>query len=201
MESLIAFLFTVLLSFWGSLQLGLVNVKVIQTALSHGWKDARLVALGGCLPEIFYAGLALFAAEEIMQHKKLIEIFGYLMIPVFVALGIYYLNAKPASINPDAKPAGFKTGFMLGMVNPQLILYWTLMFLYLGKWIAEDSFITKVLLPLGAAAGAFVALWMFAVLAVRKREWLLVKSGYQFEKLIGILFISLAIWETASKFF
>lgn len=192
---------TVLLSFWGSLQLGLVNVKVIQTALMHGMRKAQVVAIGGSLPEIIYAGLALLAAEEIHQHENLIRLFGYLLIPVFLGLGIYYLTLKPKPINIDDRPAGFVTGFLLGMVNPQLILYWTFMFLYIRQWIPIEGTGQKLLMAFGAAAGAFLALYAFAAISVHKREFILTKSGNKIEKLIGLLFIVLALWEIASKLF
>lgn len=201
MDVVIAFLLTIFLSFWGSLQLGLVNVKVIQTALKYGMQKALNVAMGGSLPEVIYAGLALLAAAEISRHENLIKFFGYLMIPVFMGLGIYYLTLKSKPVQPNDKPAGFKTGFLLGMVNPQLILYWTLMFLYIRKWVPVEGIILKVFLSIGAAVGAFLALWMFAALAISKKDFILTKSGHKIEKIIGMLFIALAIWEIASKFF
>ncbi|MBT8326680.1 MAG: LysE family transporter, partial [Bacteroidia bacterium] len=65
MDGVIALFVAGVLSFWGSLQLGLVNVAVIETAISKGRKPAIWLAIGGVLPEIPYTLIAIYGTTYI----------------------------------------------------------------------------------------------------------------------------------------
>ena len=90
MNEFLAFLLAFIISFWGSLQLGPVNVCVIQTALAHGKRQALMVATGGALPEIFYSTHAVWGATFINQYPQLLKIFGWVVVVLLFILGIYY---------------------------------------------------------------------------------------------------------------
>ncbi len=60
-KSIFILLTTAAISFVGSIQVGPVNLTVIQTVLQRRLKDGILVALGGCVPELFYAAAAVWA--------------------------------------------------------------------------------------------------------------------------------------------
>ena len=94
MNEILAFIMAAAISFWGSLQLGPVNVCVIQTALSQGKRQALIVATGGALPEIFYASLAVWGANIIEQYPIILNLFGWLVITLLLGLGIYYFFIK-----------------------------------------------------------------------------------------------------------
>jgi threonine/homoserine/homoserine lactone efflux protein len=104
MNELLAFLFAAVISFWGSLQLGPVNVCVIETALSYGKRQALIVAFGGILPELIYSTLAVFGANWLVQYPQFTLIFGWIIVLLLFSLGIYYL-LKPY------RPAVIKTFF------------------------------------------------------------------------------------------
>lgn len=199
MHELVGFFLSVVLSFWGSLQLGLVNVKVIETTLAGGFKKAQPVALGGSLPELIYASIAIFFVDQIRKYEGVIEAFSWILIPVFAALGIYYLIKKKASPDINPSKSGFWKGFALGMINPQLVLYWTLVFFYLSKEWELNSFIAKIGLVLGAMLGAWLALLMFAYLTHRFRQKLLGSWSVYLYKSIGVFFIALSLWELWNK--
>ena len=61
MHILIIFFAATLTSFIGSLQLGPVNLFVIDTALNKNKANAYWVALGGVMPEFMYCALAVYS--------------------------------------------------------------------------------------------------------------------------------------------
>lgn len=54
-EAILLFCISAFASFLGSLQLGPVNLAVIQKTLNKGIKLAFFLAAGGCLPEFIYS--------------------------------------------------------------------------------------------------------------------------------------------------
>lgn len=199
MHELFGFLLTVVLSFWGSLQLGLVNVTVIETTLAGGFRRAQPVAIGGAIPELIYAALAIFFVEQIQQYRSIIEAFSWAMIAVFALLGLYFLMKKQSK--PELQPAstGFWKGFALGMINPQLILYWTFVFFYLQQELDLNTFTAKLLLVAGAMIGAWLALVFFAFLTEKYRHKLLGSWSLYMYRTIGIFFIGMSMWELWNK--
>ncbi len=200
MDELLAFGIAIMLSFWGSLQLGIVNVQVIHTALTKGKRSALQMALGGALPELVYASLALLAVNELHKFKNAIEILGLIIIPVFIGLGFYFLFKKPTSIKQKENSSNyFITGFYLAMLNPQLIIYWTAMFFYVAQYVQMGT-VAKLMLVFGAAVGAFLALYFFAALAIKYKSFILNKLGSKLDKIVGGLFLFLGLMELVKVF-
>jgi len=193
----------VAISFWGSLQLGPVNVCVIQTALAHGKRQALMVATGGALPEIIYASLAVWGAGFIDKYPQLLNIFGWLVIVILLVLGIYYFF-KPyheKQINPSAG-AGFLKGFSLAMFNPQLFPFWLAVLVYMKNLVDfKSNYLLSpyVFFVLGTAVGAWLLLFLFANLAISYKKKLnkLLKSNLN--KIVGVLFIVLAMIELVRR--
>jgi threonine/homoserine/homoserine lactone efflux protein len=128
MEFLLILFIAAVASFIGSLQAGLVNTAVLATTLRSGPVAGRLTAWGGALPEILYAGLAFAGAERLLTW---IEGFGGTVDrvagTVMVLLGLYlcFLLKPFVAENAQARNrSGFWQGLLLGLMNPQLLLFW-----------------------------------------------------------------------------
>ncbi|MFM9943907.1 MAG: LysE family translocator [Bacteroidia bacterium] len=205
MNEVLAFLLAAAISFWGSLQLGPVNVCVIQTALAHGKRQALIVATGGALPEIIYASLAVWGASIIEKHPTIMTVFGWLVVVLLLALGIYYF-LKPyhkQEIKPSAG-AGFAKGFMLAIFNPQLFPFWLGVLVYMkgfihfGNGLFSAPYLTFVL---GTAVGAWLLLFTFTKLAIAYKEKLNSILKHNLNKIVGSLFIILALVELVRRVF
>lgn len=199
MNELLAFIIAVLLSFWGSLQLGIVNVQVIHTALTKDKRHALLMAVGGALPEIIYATLAIVAVDQLKHYQQAIHLISLIIIPVFFGLGLYFLFKKSTVVQEKETASGdFITGFYLAMINPQLIIYWTIMFIYVSEYINLDKGLLvspKIFLVLGTAVGAFLALYFFIEIAIKYKSIILNKIGGKLDKIIGAIFLLLGTIE------
>ena len=88
-----------LVSFLGSLQLGPVNLFVINSVLFDTKRTALYVALGGCLPEFIYCGLAVYANNYLLQSDTFHFYFKLVFIIILIVIGFVFLFKKPSQIS------------------------------------------------------------------------------------------------------
>lgn len=199
MQTLLIFLLSTGISFLGSVQLGPVNLSVIARTIQYNLREGRLMALGGCLPEIFYSSLALLAYHSLFKAVELERYARVLLIPLFFLLGIWYLfkRKKQAQVMTESPITGFVflKGFALGMANPQLFPFWLAIYGYLQSW---QYFSTNLLNSLGfiagTATGALLLLYLFAEITSRYREKITQMAWVLYiDRIMGLLFVSLSL--------
>lgn len=201
MEAVLYFLVAAGISYVASLQLGPVNLRVIQSTVQHNKSYALRVGFGGSLPEIIYAGIAFYITELIDFESFDSKWFSFITLPVFLFLALYNFlkKSKPQSIdNVKEVPSngrGFIEGFILAMLNPQLITFWLIIITYLKTkgWLMDATLAQQSFFILGCAAGAFVLQLTFIAVAERYKNVILKKLGANFNKVIGGLFLLLAL--------
>lgn len=214
MDAVIAFVVAAIISFWGSLQLGLVNVLVIETALRKGKNTANWIAVGGVIPEIPYTLLAIFGTSylDILQNYK--QTTGIIIGLILLAMGVYYI-LKKASVEeydddnqPTSKLKPLLKGMALAFANPQLILFWSgiLILIQTGSlnvfgnrkvlidFNAPGIFSPKIMFALGAAFGALAILLIYIKLSDIYRDKLLTLLGNKLGKIVGYFFILLGLF-------
>ncbi len=203
MEALLYFILATVISYIASVQLGPVNLRVIQCTVQFNKAYALRVGLGGCLPELFYTALAFFIIELINPEQFGQKWMHFITLPVFLFLAIHNLRKKntPADISnvPPPHHKGFWEGFVLASLNPQLITFWLLIiaFLRTKNLLIDTSWLEKGAFIAGSAAGAFLLQLTFIMVAGRYKEWILKKAGKSFNKIIGGLFLLLALIDAA----
>ncbi|MCC6838582.1 MAG: hypothetical protein IT230_00340 [Flavobacteriales bacterium] len=198
MDALIALLVAVAASFIGSLQAGLVNTAVLAATLRHGRNVARSTALGGSLPEILYAGLAFVAANRVLAYTEHWGITpGRISGVVMVGLGLYIaLVMKPFHIKEEVQVrSGFRRGMVLGLMNPQLALFWCgvrlameAMGLQAYGWGALAGF------SLGAFIGAMALLLLLIRLGGHMRERMADKTLIRLFRALGVVLVLAGAW-------
>ena len=65
----VLFITVAAISFVGSIQIGLVNLAVMQTTLYRSCSAGMLVAIGGCLPEFIYSFIALKCVVFLQENQ------------------------------------------------------------------------------------------------------------------------------------
>lgn len=197
MDTLLYFVLATVVSYVASLQLGPVNLRVIQCTVEKSKYYAFWVGLGGSIPEILYAGIAFFVTEQFSKESFSSPWMHVITIPVFLFLAYTNFTSSPKkeikAHAPNSK--GFGEGFVLALLNPQLITFWLLVIAYLKSknLLIEVSQITQALFVLGTAAGAFFLQLTFIALASRYKNTIINKTGKHFSSIIGGLFILLAL--------
>ncbi len=198
MEALLALLVATVASFIGSLQAGLVNTAVLAAALRHNASIARNTALGGALPEILYAGVAFLAADRVLAFTSRLGITaGTITGVVLVVLGLYFmLFMRPVHGGAELpKRSGFGRGLLLGLMNPQLALFWCgvrlgmeAMGLQLHGWQALVGF------SLGAFIGAMILLLLLIRLGGHMRERMTGKALGRVFRALGVVLVVAGVW-------
>lgn len=206
-EHIYIFLITAGISFLGSVQLGSVNAMVLQTTLNKSLRAGLWVALGGSIPELFYASLAIGWNKILQTNDTLFEYLQLAVVPVFIVIGVVTIinqyksrGYKKKSVSLSDK-APFITGLTLGSLNPQLLPFWLTVLVYLNTYFIIDSIESQIAFVTGTAIGALAILSLFAFITYRFRERLLrffmrIPIGY----VVGSIFIFLAFFQLIKTF-
>jgi threonine/homoserine/homoserine lactone efflux protein len=199
---LLLFVLVSVISFAGSIHPGTVNLAVVQTTLSQSRRAGLWLALGGSLPEIGYSALAAGGLMLLPTGPVWMLIFTYAPIPILLGAGIAAFRQKPVvlqTIAADGSTLPFWKGVALGGSNPQLLPFWSAVWVYLsvhklvpmgqagsGQWV----------FALGTATGAFALLVGVVWLADRQRQRVAqYLSGPWINRLTGGLFVGMAVWQ------
>ena len=204
MHTLIIFFSSCIASFIGSLQLGPVNLFVIDTTINKNKVSAFWVALGGVIPEFIYCSLAVFSGGYFMRNQTVFLLFKIVLIAVLTIVAFVYffkkhkskvINTKTSKVqlNPIAF---FLKGFSLAILNPQLLPFWMFIMVYFNsiKFLTLTSRFDKISYIFGAGFGAFILLVSIILTINNNRERIvrLINNKYYY-KALAILFFAIAM--------
>jgi threonine/homoserine/homoserine lactone efflux protein len=173
---IIPFILAFVCSFLGSLQPGSVNVSVFHTATRQNFRTAVWLGLGGSVPEIIYCLLAFYSLENLNTIKGFSFYFNVLSLLIFAGVIINLLipkkkkNPLETEISSQKMSNAFGYGFLLGIFNPILLIFWmlTIQYFYQFGWIKVDNWLVQISFSLGSMLGAWVLLILVAYLADNK---------------------------------
>ncbi|MCU0439224.1 MAG: LysE family transporter [Raineya sp.] len=205
-------LFSIIASFIGSLQLGPVNLSVIDTAIHQNRKNAFWVAVGGSLPEFIYCFLAVFAGSFLINNPFLFKILKAVIASILIILAFFYFFKKNKKTNIlDAKTNTSKTnllknfskGFSLGILNPQLMPFWLSVQVLFNSYsfLVIDEKIDYFFFILGAGMGAFLLLISIAFTITRYKDLIMrFLSNNLYNRILGILFLLIGLQQIYSLY-
>jgi threonine/homoserine/homoserine lactone efflux protein len=194
---LIHFAWGWLCSFVGTLPFGTINVSVTEAAIQRGVRVGIYMGLGASFVEFFQSYIAL-SFYHILTHNPAVERMIILIcIPIFLAIGVYYLfkknttMAKPTSTASNA--IGAAKGLMLSSLNLLAIPYYVFIggYLYSSEYISlKARFIAAF--ASGVVAGSFLVFVLYAKLGqvIKKKSE---KMSHYASKIVGAIFIAIAI--------
>ena len=118
-----------LISFLGSLPLGVLNVTATQLSVENGIYTAFLFAAGAMIVELIYVFITLRALDWVSRKIKLFRLFEWITTFLILALAINSLIAainmrKISSIVPAEATHSFLSGMLLSALNPLHIIFW-----------------------------------------------------------------------------
>lgn len=204
---LLLFVLVSLISFAGSIHPGTVNLAVVQTTLSQSRRAGLWLALGGSLPELAYSALAAGGLMLIPAGSGWWVVLLYAPIPILLGGGIASFRQKPLVLNRvEASGTSFPfwKGVALAGTNPQLLPFWSAVWLYLSshRLVPTGQGASQWVFALGTSAGAFALLVGVALLADWHRERILqYLNGRWINRLTGGAFIGMALWQAAVVLF
>ncbi|MCU0338385.1 MAG: LysE family transporter [Spirosomaceae bacterium] len=220
MKFALIFVVAALVSFAGSLQLGPVNLTVIQQVLQRHLRAGVWVALGGCLPEMLYATAAVKAGQWLENHRDIWQFIEWGSVPLLLLIGIVTYRATPKNSTPSPTlplsgegsetqriskvatkssstiPSPFWRGMMMGMLNPQLFPFWLLVLVQFNSYAAlrVQSPVEQGAFVVGTSVGALGLLVGVAFLTAHYKETLLQKlQAVPFHRVLGVIFCGFAV--------
>ncbi len=207
-QAIVVFIASALISFVGSLQLGPVNLSVIDTALTRSYKQARLLAIGGIIPEFIYATLAIVLGDVFKTNFYFALIFK--CIVCLVLFWLAYTHYKKPVLNesqlfntklpPQKHNSLFFKGFFLAVFNAQLLPFWVYIQLLFNSiiFLQINGIIQKIAFVLGAGIGAYCLLMFFIFLINKSKNYVVNIVTYPYyNKLLALLFFTIAILQLA----
>jgi len=194
--NLITYLFLGLITaVLGALPLGTTNVAVINTTIKENIHNALKIMYPAAIAEVILVLLAMYYNTKIIGFiDGNIWVQYSIAVVLLLAGAILFFRRKDAVINNN-KPEIPKQllGFILGMVNPAVLIYWILAISYLNKKIIHlDLSIEYTLLILflvGVFFGKVVTLYGFGKFS----HLLKLKMNYVSAKVNQIIGVLLAV--------
>lgn len=159
-------LVAIVVNFLGYLPFGNINLTAVQMSVNKGMKQALIFITTFSVFEAFFTYFLMRFAEWFAEKQEYIHWLDWVLIAVFIILGINsWSNAQkePDATYKHRKRDSVKTGIILGIFNPMQIPYWMIGGTYLiaNGWISTEGWGLEVF-GVGAAIGAFLALYVFA---------------------------------------
>lgn len=203
MGPLFLFIFAAVASFIGSLQAGLVNTAVLAHTVQRGPAAGRRMAIGGSIPEILYAGVAYLFANALLEKLGIgQDRIGIAVGIVLVGMGLYFTFIFKPKFDPErmeVKATGVRRGLVLGLANPQLVLFWCGIVLALHAYgIKGQGVFGMIAFGLGAFTGAILLLFQLVKLGQRAVERLRPARLRLLFRAVGALLLvsgGLALWK------
>ena len=204
MGPLFLFIFAAVASFIGSLQAGLVNTAVLAHTVQRGPAAGRRMAIGGSIPEVLYASVAYLFANALLEKLGIgQDRIGMAVGIVLVGMGLYFTFIFKPKFDPErmeVKATGVRRGLVLGLANPQLVLFWCGIVLALHAYgIKGQGVFGMIAFGLGAFTGAILLLFQLVKLGQRAVERLRPARLRLWFRAVGALLLvsgGLALWKS-----
>jgi threonine/homoserine/homoserine lactone efflux protein len=193
---LINFLAGAMVSFLGSLPVGILNVSILQISLQKGLKSALNFAFACAIIELGYSYIAVRMTGALLDlaiYKYPIQLFS---IIVFLIAGIYYLRKKPSSQAVQHRMSPFAQGIVLSIFNIIAIPFWLVYTTALSAnhWIDINSGTEIAYFVTGISMGTLLGLMTFALFSQRINKQFSLQSNLV-NKIVGLLLIGSSLLE------
>ncbi len=163
----LTFFIGLIANFIGYIPPGNINLTLVQITINRGMKQALMFIISFSAVEFFFTYFIMHADKWLSAEVKLDTIIDWVMVVLFGVMGaITWINRKKPPETNYSDRESIRYGILLGFLNPMQVPFWMITGTYLitHQWI-EDGKLALVIFSIGAAAGAFLALFLYAKFA------------------------------------
>lgn len=158
----------------GALPPGASNLAVIQTTLQHNHRESLKVSYGAGLGEVILVLIA-FSSGMVVQEFFNMNIWVQYVIAILLAgIGVFFLVTTHRKTKIRKRQTSkYLLGFMLSIINPPVLIYWILVFSFLGKTIVlspDGSIIWLLLFISGVFLGKVSTLYGYSKLGLKLQK-------------------------------
>jgi L-lysine exporter family protein LysE/ArgO len=109
----------------GAVPFGLVNLSVLQTAISKGVKATMPISYGASVVEIIYGILGIFAGSLLFTYIERNPWFNAFTALILLVVGLLFLFRRSQfQFNNNNTFGGFLYGVLLNLLSIQVLAYW-----------------------------------------------------------------------------
>ncbi|MDB4921021.1 LysE family transporter [Mucilaginibacter sp.] len=163
----LTFFIGLIANFIGYVPPGNINLTLVKITMNRGLKQAMLFIISFSSVEFFFTYFIMHAAKWLSAEVRLDMVIDWVMVVLFGVLGtITWIHRKKPPEANYSEHESIRYGILLGFLNPVQIPFWMITGTYLitHEWIVDGQ-IALVIFSIGAAAGAFLALFLYAKFA------------------------------------
>lgn len=184
------------LGFVGYLPIGNINMAVVQVAVSETRRTLWGFILFIAFMEFVYCFACMLGMNYLLQQPQLVLGLKWVSVAIFLLLGLASLLQKTKPDKPTAVAPGLARGIFIAIFNPLQIPFWLVWGVYVlqNKWV-ENHALHIVVFSLICSVGTISVLWLYAEAGRKVVEKLKLNQIF-LTRMIGLLFIGLAVYET-----
>lgn len=201
--NIIYLLIGIVTSIVSALPLGASNIAVINTTLKQNAKQAFKIAITAGIAEVILSYYALHynvAAQTFFNNNKWIQI---VIAGIILGVGLFLLLKKQSSSNKSKSrkltQSKYATGFILGILNPPVLIYWVIAYSVLNNsnfmLSIKSSFLILFLFFLGVYTGKLLTLYFYSKISMIIKSKMNNVSNV-LNKITGILLITIGILQS-----
>jgi len=198
MNLVIYFSIAFVISFLGSLPIGLITLTIVQKTMQNGKQSGILISLGATIMEFVYTLIALISLDTFTQNAHIGNAIKMIAMVIFFGMGIHLL-LKTSAPKLKAAPAydyfDFFRGVVIGAMNLLIIPFW----IFIGIWLKTQNILFEentsiIIFSIGAALGALLAFLVYVLASQYILSKITAINRYT-NKAVGILFLGLGIFQ------
>ncbi|RNC84273.1 MAG: hypothetical protein ED556_12540 [Winogradskyella sp.] len=193
----------------GALPLGASNIAVINTTIKQNLKQALKIAITAGVAEVL---LSVYALNYNMMVKDFFSTNQWVQVLLAITLlgigGLLFFKKDKSNSTPKSKSSALKskyaTGFLLGLLNPPVLIYWLLVYGIINSKVAMLTISSPVAQLFGFFIGVYLGKTLtlyfygkFSVYMMRKFS----NVNQIINKVTGSLLVSVGMLQFAKLYF
>jgi threonine/homoserine/homoserine lactone efflux protein len=203
LKAIILYFVTAIVSYICTIPPGPLSVYIVHTTLQKNIKIALWVSLGGILGEIGYTYLAIEGVMIFDNYPTAVFWAQWIIIALLSIAGFITFFQKDEVIETEKIDVTGRVfpifkGITLSLLTPALFPFWIVVLLEYQKYdlLKINSTSDKIFFIAGAETGTFLLVYTFAYITQIKKN-LIFKylKNNRLNKLMGMLYVGLAVWQ------
>lgn len=186
-----------------ALPLGASNIAVINTTLKQNAKQAFKIAIAAGIAEVILSYYALhcnIAVASFFNNNVWIQI---LLVIILIGVGSFLmLKKQSANTKPKSRKftqSKYATGFVLGLLNPPVLIYWLIVYGVLNNnnfmLSLKSSFLVLFLFFFGVYLGKLLTLYAYSKMSLIIKNRMTNVTG-TLNRVTGILLITIGVLQS-----
>lgn len=195
----------IIASIIGALPLGTSNIAVINTTLKQDAKQAFKIVIAAGIAEVILSYYALHCNTVVRNFIDMNMWIQISIVLILLAVGAFLLIKKNSSKShkKSLTKSKYATGFLLGLLNPPVLIYWIVVIGMINKYNYEISIQSSIFILFlffsGIYLGKILTLYAYSKFSIFIKE----KSqniSVKVNKITGVLLIVIAVFQAVKLY-